>query len=44
MFNESIIFFLGNIFEYFIEILDDSLYKKFFNVFKFGGIKYGNVI
>src|SRR3712207_9235195 len=41
VFNESIIFFSGNTFEYLIETLDDSSHKKFFNVPKLGGTKYG---
>lgn len=41
--NESIYFFLGYAFEYLIETLNDSSRKKFFNVPRLGGTKYGNV-
>lgn len=44
VFNESIyIFFSGYAFEYLIETLNDSSRKKFFNVPRLGGTKYGNV-
>lgn len=43
VFNESVIFFSGYAFEYLIETLNDSSRKKFFNVARLGGTKYGNV-
>lgn len=35
-------FFPGYAFEYLIETLNDSSHKKFFNVPRLGGTKYGN--
>jgi hypothetical protein len=36
-----IFFFSGYAFDYLIETLNDSSHKKFFNVPKLGGTKYG---